>query len=74
MPDSRLYKTIFFVKLKNAGSLGEGMDDEDERSLLKKLRRSRGDDTDDLDDEFETPGEDDILLEKQVREKKRKHV
>jgi len=50
------------------------MDDEDERSLLKKLRRSRGDDTDDLDDEFETPGEDDILLEKQVREKKRKHV
>jgi len=56
------------------------MDAEDERSLLRKLRKRRGDDAHDLGEEseeefleqFEDPEHSDILVEKQVKEGKRK--
>lgn len=53
---------------------------DDERILLRKLRKKRGDDRDDLGEEskeeflkrFEDPADSDILVEKQVKETKRK--
>jgi len=56
------------------------MDMDDERILLRKLRKKRGDDRDDLGEEskeeflkrFEDPADSDILVEKQVKETKRK--
>jgi hypothetical protein len=50
------------------------MDVEDEREILRKLRRQRGDDDADefLEEQFEEPERSDILTEKQVKEQRRK--
>ena len=57
------------------------MDIEDERSLLRRFRKRRGDDDKDLGEEseeeflernFEDPERSDILVEKQVKERRRK--
>ncbi len=57
------------------------MDIDDERNLLRRIRRRRGDDVDDLGeseedflDEFERSETGDILAEKQVKETKRKRA
>ncbi len=53
------------------------MDMEDERELLKRFRKAHRDDLEDLDDDFgrfEDPEDSDILVEKQVKEGKRKRA
>jgi|GEM_PF-3014107 len=53
------------------------MDVENERELLKRFRKARRDELEDLDDNFgrfEDPDDSDILVEKQVKESKRKRV
>ncbi len=51
------------------------MDMKDERELLRRFRKRRGDHTEDLDElheHFEDPEHSDILIEKQVKEGKKK--